>query len=59
MSKKTAIAKRLQEAGVEEEQAEAIVWQIVENIVPQAVISPACLIPCSALERRLFFPSEQ
>ncbi len=43
MSKKTAIAKHLQEVGVEERQAEAIAWHIVENIVPQAEnpISPS------------------
>ncbi len=35
MSKKGTIVKQLQEAGIEERQAEAIAWQIIKNIGPQ------------------------
>ncbi len=35
MSEKGAIVKQLQEAGIEERQAEAIAWQIIKNIGPQ------------------------
>ncbi len=35
MSEKGTIIKQLQEAGIEERQAEAIAWQIIKNINPQ------------------------
>ncbi len=34
MSEKGTIVKQLQEAGIEERQAEAIAWQIIKNIGP-------------------------